>query len=330
MAVLLMVFHHCFFFPCWYISTPPPAFLTDPHLLNLAEYAKICVYIFAFLTGWTYYFHKNKTIGYSCRKISTFLVSYWIAVIPIIIFAYLCCDYHYSMQTLGEFLPILRHPLMIHTWYVWFYILMMAVFPLMRLTEGTGKSILSISLFFICMSGIMVCSRQVHVFNHFYTSFPSAMAGYCFARFRLFEHCISHIHSKPIAGFMSIITLILSYYMSTILNSSAMLCHLARPLSAGLFIMGILFLLHVFRWSKLKAAFKYIGIYSMNIWFFHCIFHSSITRNFIQPVAFYFLNPIWIYSVVVLTSLLLSIMATPLQKCLVNRLLSPIFDNSGR
>ena len=66
-AILLMVSHHCFGFPEWYIdSVSYPDFL--PYSREFANITNICVSIFAVLTGWVYFKHLDKSFLYSLKK----------------------------------------------------------------------------------------------------------------------------------------------------------------------------------------------------------------------------------------------------------------------
>ena len=78
-ALIFMFAHHFFFYPDWYVSG-----ISYPGILPLVRYfqnpTKICVVVFAFITGYFYHFTREKTIRYSLGKIGQFLVSYWAAL----------------------------------------------------------------------------------------------------------------------------------------------------------------------------------------------------------------------------------------------------------
>lgn len=169
-------------------------------------------FIFAFLTGWTYYHHKDKSICYSIKKISIFLVDYWIAVIPICIFAYFCCGYSFSSGVLGEFFPINKHPLMIFAWYVWFNILMMLIFPLFSLIENQKHRVLSYTLFSLLIGCVFLFSYSMENLHMTYicSVFPCAMCGYFVAKFNVFEFFMRKTKHKLI---YSIICLALLGYV---------------------------------------------------------------------------------------------------------------------
>lgn len=322
LAVLLMVYNHVFGFPQWYIDAPD--FLNNHILFAIARSAQICVPVFAFLTGWTYYHHQVKSIQYSAKKIITFLFDYWIIVIPISIFAILFCGYHYTYGTAGEFLPLFPHPLMIFTWYVWFYILMMTLFPLFGIIETEQKKAWRILCFIIILASILLTARKFPGLRDLWIWYPSAISGYFIAKFRLFETFLSRIKSKHIAFILAsifyILSLIIYRHRGTFLGQNT------GYFSAPLFIMGSLLLHDAFPSKRFWNTLRYVGQHSMNIWFIHCIFFSSITRGIVQPIFYFWNNPLWIFCITVTISLAASIVVHPIQKYLNKQILPHLFS----
>lgn len=321
-ALLLMVFHHCFGFPQWYVETP--YYLDYKHIHIFAHSAKICVPVFAFLTGWTYYHHNDKSIKYSVRKILIFLLNYWLIAIPISIFAVTFCGYRYTFSSLGELLPVFSHPLMRHTWYVWFYILMMSVFPLFRLLETRKNMWRNRILFVILLGGIMLLSHRTKELLYLWEWYPSALSGYFIAKFRIFESFRFRICLKPIIFIIAVIFITSAIYIFRYMGVFA--DQSTGYLSAPLFISGILLLRHINITNPFWSSLQFIGVHSMNIWFIHCIFFSSITRHVVQPIAYFWDNPVWIFCITVGFSLAISMIAQPAQRYLSKKLLPPIFS----
>lgn len=322
-ALLLMVFHHCFGYPqWWHIETP--YYLDNYFIHSIAQSAKICVALFAFLTGWTYYHHKDKSIKYSAKKILIFLLNYWVIAIPISIFAVLFCDYHYTFSSLGELLPIFPHPLMIFTWYVWFYILMMAVFPLFNLLETQQNPRRTRIFFIILLGNIMLLSHETPGLKSLWMWYPSALSGYFIAKFHIFELLCSRISLKPFGFIVALIFITIS--MAIFSYRSVFASQSTGYICAPLFIGGILLLQNRHISNPCWGALRFIGTHSMNIWFIHCIFFSSITKHVVQPIAFIGNNPVWIFGITVFLSLIISIIATPAQRYLNKQLLPSIFS----
>lgn len=75
-AILIMIAHHFIVIP----------FSDLPYLVTLFGYAcKICVAIYAVLSGYGYYFTKEKTIRYGLKKIWGLLKIYWISLFTLFI-----------------------------------------------------------------------------------------------------------------------------------------------------------------------------------------------------------------------------------------------------
>lgn len=70
-AIILMIIHHFLAYPFWLIDG-----VTYPNVNRLGEdlnvwiecSTKICVSIFAFITGYGYYLRNNQTIKYGLKK----------------------------------------------------------------------------------------------------------------------------------------------------------------------------------------------------------------------------------------------------------------------
>lgn len=326
LAVILMVFHHTFGFPEWYLNAP--AYLFEAQFLHdLARTFRICVAVFAFLTGWLYFHHEKKSVGYSIKKIANFLLNYWIVVLPITLFAWCFCGYSYSLKMIGELIPFFQHPLMIFTWYVWFYVLMMLFFPVFSVLESDGKKIFTIPLFIILLVGMMLCARRVGVIYYLWCWFPCAMSGYFVAKFHLLEFCLHRVRSGICAAVVSLPVFGVSLYIYRCfgdLNEQNM-----GYLSAPLFVLAIILCGPLFHCSGIENVLRFIGKHSMNIWFFHCIFFSDVTRGVVQKAVFICDNPLWIFGSVFGISLGLSVLITPVQKLLTRCMLSPLWGKLG-
>lgn len=324
-GVLLMVFHHCFAFPEWHIA--PPVYGGNAYkLVILARAVKICVPVFAFLTGWTYFHHADKSVRYSAKKILTLLCDYWIIVIPISIFAVLFCQYQYSIDSLGELFPFLPHPLMLFAWYVWFYVLMMAVFPIFGLLESPQKKPWKYLAFIILLGGVMIGAKNAPSgWNELWYWYPSAISGYFIAKFRILELVTSRIKSKISALILGPILIAAALYINLYYGKTFLNQHTGF-VSAPLFIIGVLLLHTLFPTKKLWGPLVYIGGYAMNIWFIHGIFYSPITKSVVQSAAFFRNTPVWIFGATFFISLILSILMRPIQQYVSKQLLPHLFS----
>lgn len=75
-AILIMIAHHFIVYP----FTELPYFVT-----LFGNACKICVAIYAVLSGYGYFFTKEKTIRYGVKKIWGLLQIYWISLVTLFI-----------------------------------------------------------------------------------------------------------------------------------------------------------------------------------------------------------------------------------------------------
>ena len=95
-ALIMMFIHHFYTFPTWWLEG-----ISYPLIERLSPYFcapfQLCVPIFCFLTGYFYFYNKNKSYKYSLKKITDILISYWCVFFVFAIIAVLCLDYQYTL-----------------------------------------------------------------------------------------------------------------------------------------------------------------------------------------------------------------------------------------
>ena len=328
LGIILMIIHHCFGFPNWFISAISyPDIL--PYAKHISSSTKICVSIFAFFTGWVYYFHRDKTFKYSLKKITNFLVCYWIDFLVIYVLAWSFCNYNPSIkQIFAELLPFHRFPLMIFAWYVIFYIWTMLALPI---CDRILKSENRVGAFFCCLSFIFIASllNRNNYFEwlriqYLYIWFPTVLAGYYFAKFHVFDMLQEKVSLlRPYLRFLLGVFIVICSLVLHAKNGFSVKINNGWYL-APMFIFGAYQIFHTF--MKLNFVLIFLGKHAMNIWFLHCIFFSKITREVFQPLAYFPQNPIFVVILVLLVCSACSVVLTKFQGRLnahVNRL---IFD----
>ena len=79
-----------------------------PYAKQIARFAAFAlVPVFLFLTGYTYYHHKNKSFNYSLQKIVSLLVDYWIIYGITLLLALYFCGYNITLvDTLKEMFSV--------------------------------------------------------------------------------------------------------------------------------------------------------------------------------------------------------------------------------
>ena len=74
-ALILMFVHHFFCFPDRLVDGIEYSNI-DSFAYIFHDITNVCVFLFAFLTGYFYYFTKKKTFKYSVRKASDIYINY--------------------------------------------------------------------------------------------------------------------------------------------------------------------------------------------------------------------------------------------------------------
>ena len=120
--LILMFILHFFCFPSWYvkgIEYPKLAWLE-----NFQGHFQICIAGFTFLTGYLYYFTRQKNFKYVVKKWKDILIPYWFVFGLLFLIAYLTNTYSGSIKTFVLEIFALERPVMFFCWYVSYYLIM--------------------------------------------------------------------------------------------------------------------------------------------------------------------------------------------------------------
>lgn len=317
-----MVNQHAFGFPQWYIDS-----ISYPELFPYAKYiarfgAFALVPLFLFLTGYTYFYHNDKSFKYSFRKIISFLFDYWIIYGVILLLACTFSNYNISLiSTLKEMFS-LSGEVMIFNWYVFVYIEVMLFLPLLdkimssrNLKQG-AIIIFAIFLIMECIGLSLYFAGMKDTFLHKITSsyfvkqVSVATIGYCIAKYNLFSRWYPYIKNiNQIFIYICLCLCILIYQVKTKTT------YLLTPL-----YVILMFSLNINYNNVLNRVIIFFAKHSMNIWFLHCIFWGTATRNVFQKYAYLPENPILVVLWVLFLCSCLSLIITPIQKTFKRRL----------
>ena len=330
-ALIFMFIHHFFTFPMYYIDG-----ISYPYLEGFAESFnepfKICVSIFAFLTGYFYVFAKNKRMKYSLKKATDVWAIYFVFFILLLIPAVILGCWEGSGKSfLMEAVGIYR-PNMIFCWYVDFYILSVLLLPLYHLAAKKHILIAVILGIALPIAIITVLKCFVHIpdiniektIHNFFRWFPCIASGYIFAQFGLFEKWFDFLFKRSIKskGIRIVVYFILMgiaffgrrYLYDIWFNVSIFTVDF---ILAPLFIYGLLNLYYELPYKKALGIIAVIGRYSLGMWFFHCIFFN-ICKKYTQPILYFPKNPIfvliWGLALCLLVSFAVTKAITPLLK----------------
>ena len=344
-ALLFMFAHHFWTFPDWWTGRGVPVF--EEIAFYFRNPLKLCVPIFCFITGYTYFFHRTRTFRYSAKKIVNFLILYWISFILLAAFTYCFTDYRYSPLVFIKELLAFERPTMTFCWYVNFYCAFMLILPI--LSRILARSWLAdLLLIFIILpvlfgaAAALVPVKEVsELLGNLKTWFPCVLAGYFTASWKLFEKTdgvFSRIKNKGIKillclGVFLLIPMMRNVpfilYMNALeLSGERIKLHLTMNSDSVIVFFFIYAVLYLFREIKFPAAvtlvLRKIGQRSMLMWFVSCIFYDKC-NTLTQKVLYFTGNPLTVlatgtvicYGAAVLISFLHDILFKP--RNLVNK-----------
>lgn len=293
-ALMLMLVHHFFGFSEWYvdgIDYSQYMFLNLPIQIWTQISTKICVPMFAFLTGWAYFFAKEKNYKYSFKKISVFLVNYWLilfgVVLPLYVFVGGVVPSLKDMML--NMLALKADNMVMFAWYVYFYIFTMLVLPfwVKRLTDKPVVDIVVsyaiCTLTYGAMWMLKVEGLEI-VINVFYDSFfwfMCVLAGFFVAKYDVFGKLYQVFYTPNVLKSVLIIIAVLICRMNW-----TKLCGV--PLDSIYVTIVIFELLNIFADNRCKVVnrfFEFVGHHSTNVWFLHGVFFDPVT-NVLQKYAY--------------------------------------------
>lgn len=305
-ALILMFIHHFFTFPNWYvegISFP----LLRPFITGLCAPTKICVSVFAFLTGYFFFLGRDKGYRHSLRKIRDTLVSYWMVYLPFLALALALGCYSLGKVEMLQEAFGLGSEVMIFCWYVYFYCAAMLLLPLAdQLSTGTlWADALLLGLLplagFTALRELLPDSVLIKVAAVLQEWYPCVLTGFLFARYDLFETILESTGRKCATRWGKMLLWLClagGVCLARALWPRFRLGHayvhgvwLDIPVNmdviyAPIFLYGLKNLLEQIQWPKLLSLLGKIGRESLLMWFLHCLFFNCC-REFTQPLLYW-------------------------------------------
>lgn len=289
-AIVLMLVHHYFGFPQWTSSVFNTQILEYGVNINyyIAATSKMCVSLFAFVTGWAYSKSSHRDLGYSVHKAVSMLKKYWIILFFICIpVAALCGEKKIDAKgLLNSLFATSDENICFFAWYVHFYVLAILTLPLIYYVsrKSTGIKIIILGILLVISSVNHIVGVSGIIEEYFYWM-PLILVGDICGKSEKYATLYKWLCSQ--SAFFKVMVLL-----------SLMLCKAVRAGVAGanldiiyvpLIILIIISLLN----SKKVSFLEFMGHYSMLIWFLHGFFYSPYTKEKFQRVMFISQN-LWV------------------------------------
>lgn len=299
-AILIMLAHHFIVMP---LSIDFPYLI-----LKFGNACKICVAIYAVLSGYGYYYAKDKSFKYSLRKIWGLLRVYWISLftlfVPLAILGgWNITPWNIIVQLFG-LLPNLNW----FAWYVFFYIFCMLVAPIVyKFLNYKPLTNLLLSIFVPYIFEVLI--HSIPNYDHYTlikdlmsccTYFPCFLVGYWMAEnlvieksryIKVFNNTLFSIIGIGIIVALRFCIASVFGFLFDVIYVPILIC-----------FINVLFS-HCSDYSIVKMLFLLLGKYSTGIWFFHAVFFSTYVSDIFAPILTLVKNPALMYIWLVILSL---------------------------
>lgn len=312
-AILFMVVHHVMGLPeIWFeegLGYGQQVIGSKMLYQWIGNPTKICVGVFAFLSGWIYYYHNTPTIRYGVKKTVQLFLQYW--MILFLLFypsGYLINGYIPSWKDLIFNVFCIHNRAVCFSWYVLFYGLCMCSLPIL-VKLVTDRPLIDFTLLPVIFTVIGNAVQRVSIqkwylmedLHDYFYWMPVIWIGYLFAHYGLYKNVRKFSDKKYRFIFVPGIVLIpvMRGAFSEIMGMNL------DVLYAPAFIFCCFFLLN--RENIAVKAFRFLGKYSLYIWLIHSIFFWKETRGFFQPMVYSVKIPIITVCLVILISLFLAV-----------------------
>lgn len=307
--LVLMFVHHFFTFPSWILDSVHHANY-DFLAALLCSPTKICVAVFAFLTGYSYFLSKKHTFLYSLKKVLSLFTAYWMVFIPVYLLAVFIFDYHFSVQGFLIELFALKNTVLPFCWYVLFYAVSMLYLPLIyRLLSKN----LVLSIIFGAFLPVVICQMSLRftlpaeiadLLSRFQSYFPILYLGFLCSQYSVFDKLDSIITKILRKKFLIVIGLavflVAVFFSSNILYGSSSPSVLSQLISKAVytvsipfFVFSLVYIIKFFSGKVIGSLLTAIGKKSMFMWFLHGIFFNFLSA-YTQPILYFPYVPILI------------------------------------
>lgn len=294
-ALILMFIHHFFCFPNRVVDGIEYSNI-DAFANIFHDITNVCVCLFAFLTGYFYFFTKKKNFRYSIKKASDIYVNYLFVLALMLILDVVLGCYKITAKGLALELLILDKPNMEFCWYVLFYIMTIFILPLFdRVAQKSSTFAFAIGIvipFFVVylvniIKEFMNIGSLDLLFDaiKFISWFPCVASGYVFAKDGLFFKLDIIKNKKSFSKIILSLLFIIVPMLARCANESFDFIY------APIIICGFLNLLRFIKYEKALFPISIIGKHSLLMWFLHSVFFN-VSKEYTQPILYYPHNPI--------------------------------------
>ena len=306
-AIIMMMIHHFWGFPEWIeieVKSLPSSSVSFVFMS-----LKFCVAIFCFITGYAFFFSKEKTYKKTFNRILKLLIIYSVVFMFLAIIGVVFIHHDYTLASLNPYSADERT--VVFDWYIRIYIVFMLIAPLyskLRIKR------FSLEAFFTCLIFpivFLVLTRLSYLYNSILASdlaniavwTPSFFIGYLFGKYGLFERIekliFKHISDRrlryTLALFLFLTTLIMNYILSSIVSgiTSIPFKMVVNFVLGSLCIFCVVYICKALSSCVFRRTLEEIGKVSAYMWFLHGAFFTY-EGTLLQPILYYPGNPFFV------------------------------------
>lgn len=274
---------------------------------ELGRAFKICVGIYAVLSGYGYYFAKEKTLRHGLKKIWGLLQEYWISLFTIFIPCAIMGGWKADFKSILINLFALGPNLNWNAWYVYFFIFCMLVMPYVYRVfrfPAIVNVVIALAIPYVAEAAIHVLVPDyqdrtlVNALFNCMLYFGTFLIGYLMAQYDVIRKVKA---PWPLALLFLMGSILLRIVFSRINTFGFNTDILFAPLfvvGAAKIIMGVP--------EKFTTILDVPGKYSTGMWFVHAAFFATYTKDYFQPIMKTAKWPMLMYVWLVLLSLALA------------------------
>ena len=319
-ALLMMFCHHFLRTDSWVVGDN--GFVSLFHLGGLTlesflcDVGKLCVGIFAVLSGYGLYFSlvRDDSFKRIISRLIKFLINYWIVFFVIFTPCFFLVGNHISIKELIDSFLTINPTINMFSWYVHFYVIAVPMLWLYHksLNKIQNKSTVLWITIILCFCMPFVNTGISCLIDDWLDYFPSMLTGYLFARYQLLDKGVLKIESN-IAGlpqfFLGLsgggVVLVMRFLVARL--TSWRIYTQFDAVFAIAFVFCLLVSLRRISESYSRAVSK-IGKATANMWYLHAIFFGAYAEK-LQWIAYLprysFPVIIWVFCLLLPVALLI-------------------------